>query len=173
LKRGGVVVPTYELAQHVERVLNERGGVREQNAMGKSEGESALNNLAHSVATSSRGEVTFDGAKRALFRIRSGESRTTDVAMADLVLIAAEQPPWVLRELTCLAPTATAAKEMVEAYSLHLEEMSDVAQKKLADKLKRFSMGVIEGLTDDDYRDKLKERRATRWPDRQLEGATA
>jgi hypothetical protein len=180
VKRGGVVVLTKELALHVERVLNERGGVREQNDVGTTEGESALNNLAHSIAGLSRGDVTFDSAKRALFRVRTAEARTTDVAMADLILMAAEQPPWILRELTTLASTLPAATEMVEAYSLHVEEMNDDARKTLAAKLRRFSLGVIESMTDDDYRVKLVQRRtersrnAKKRRDRQrLQGATA
>jgi hypothetical protein len=40
LKRGGVVVPTYELAQHVERVLTDRGGVRGPNDLGGNVGGS-------------------------------------------------------------------------------------------------------------------------------------
>jgi hypothetical protein len=93
--------------------------------------------------------------------------------MADLVLLAAEQPPWVLRELTVLAPTLPAATEMVEAYALHVEPMNDVERKMLTAKLRRFCVGVIESMTDDDYREKLKQRRAARWPNRQLEEAAA
>jgi hypothetical protein len=71
LKRGGVVVPSIELAQHVERILNDRGGVRGANDLGVANGDSALEDLAHQMASASKGEVSFATAKRALYRIRT------------------------------------------------------------------------------------------------------
>lgn len=138
-------VPTIELREIIEDVLADRGGVGDV-ANGVMPNQSAaLQAIAQRIVNVSGGKRAYSAVLRTLFRVRTLETPTIPATFADVVLITVDRQQ-ELADLTHLAHGFPSATEAVEAYSLHVEELSAEEQTTLATKLNNFCQGFISDL---------------------------
>lgn len=138
-------VPTIELRQIIEEVLADRGGVGDVECGVMPNQNAALQAMAERVVAVSNGQRVKSAVVRTLFRVRTLETPTVPATFADVVLIAVERQQ-DLATLTHLAYGLPLAREAVEAFSLHVEELSEEEETILAHKLNNFSNGFVSDL---------------------------
>jgi hypothetical protein len=108
---------------------------------------SALNRLAFDAAP--RVGQSVDSIKKRIWQMRQTFAIVVSAALADAFALACEDV-LAYSQLTHLAGTTRGSREMVDAWADENEpQMTADERRRLAEKLLRFSFGVVEGYDTD------------------------